>query len=130
MLRALKVDKAERMDVEEVAAFDLAAVSVPRTVLGEKKVNVGRALSIFSPQVEKGENRSSTRDLKDLSERRPNTLRSESANKSVQAKPLHKYNPSVTLELIRKENSAAKENPEFMAPQPRKEEAKKLEGKK
>lgn len=64
--------------------------------------------------------------MKELSERRPNTLRSESATKSLQGKALHKYNPSVTLELIRKDDSSAKENPEFLAPQPRltkKEEA-------
>jgi serine/threonine-protein kinase ULK2 len=135
--KALRVEKSERMDVEEVAAFDLEAVAVPRiNVLTERKTNVRgeqRLLSIFSPKVEKsvenrlgfGENRVST---KDLSERKLNTLRSESANKGIPGRQLqaHKYNPSVTLELFRKEDSSAKENPEFMAPQPRdKEDGKK-----
>jgi len=62
MQRALRVDKAERMDVEDVASFDLISAPIPRNILGEKKVNVGRALSIFSPQVEKQS--SNTRDLK------------------------------------------------------------------
>lgn len=48
-------------------------------------------------------------------------MRSQSTQKNLQinTNQIHKYNPSVTLELYRKNDSIAKENPEFVAPKPR-----------
>jgi hypothetical protein len=86
--KSLKIDKVSRMDVDDLVAFNFEPQTVIQrpNILTEKKINMqlkggnkdNRNFSIFSPKIDKslenklafdrqGENRASTKDLKDLS---------------------------------------------------------------